>query len=290
MIRYNPKSWLSLVFDVYSRYVIKSLFPTLLFFASYTLALCYFILDYSNIDFEGTLAFHSTLGVVLGLFLVLRTNTAYDRWWEGRIKWGQLVNDTRNLAIKVNSFVDENDKDTRSFFRKMIPNVPVTIREHLRDSVLIGEMDIPDEHLEEIKQSKHRPNIICQLLFKRVNGLFKEGRITGEQFIILDKELKGFIDILGACERIKATPIPHSYSMFIKKFIFLYLLTLPLGFIELFEYWTIIVMILTSYFLVSVELIAEEIEDPFGNDINDLPLNDLSVKIKGNVKELITIK
>ena len=116
-----------------------------------------------------------------------------------------------------------------------------------------------------------------------------EGLINDQQLFILDKEIKGFTDIIGACERIKSTPIPYSYSMFIKKFLFIYSLTLPVSFMWELHYWTVPVVMLAFYFLVSVELIAEEIEDPFGNDINDLPLNDLALKIKRNVSEILNI-
>jgi putative membrane protein len=99
--------------------------------------------------------------------------------------------------------------------------------------------------------------------------------------------MKDFIDIMGACERIKYTPIPYSYSMFIKKFIFIYIVTLPFGFVTTFEYITIPTVLLITFVLLSVELIAEEIEDPFGRDINDLPTDDLSTKIKANVREIL---
>jgi len=287
MIKYNPKSWFSLIFDVYSRYVIKSLWPLIIFIFFYTLTLCIVTLELIHIRYEGTLAFHSILGVILGLFLVLRTNTAYDRWWEGRKLWGALVNDTRNLALKISAFV-KSDKD-RLYFKKMIPNVVFAMKEHLRDSILIGEMDFVDnESKEEIIQSNHRPNIINRGMYKMLTQFAEEGKITREQFFVADKELKGFTDIIGKCERIKTTPIPYSYSMFIKKFIFMYTITLPIGFVWEFGYWTIPIVLIIFYFLVSIELIAEEIEDPFGMDLNDLPLNELATKIKRNVYEILS--
>jgi putative membrane protein len=104
---------------------------------------------------------------------------------------------------------------------------------------------------------------------------------------MLDRELKEFSDVLGACERIKNTPIPYSYSMYIKKFIFIFIITLPFGFVTQLEYITVPVVVLVSYILLSVELIAEEIEDPFGKDVNDLPTDDLSNKIRTNVREIM---
>jgi len=288
MIQYNPRSWFSLIFDVYSRYVIKLLFPLLLFVGVFTLLLCFLVIDVLNLHYGGTIAFHSILGVILGLFLVLRTNTAYDRWWEGRKLWGQLVNDSRQIAIKVDAFLPKEATEDREYFRRMIPNAAFAIKEHLRDSILIGEMDtINDEIKNRIIKSKHRPNMVNRLLYDRVMKCVKEGTITAEQLFILDKELKGFTDIVGACERIKSTPIPYSYSMFIKKFLFIYAITLPVSFMWDFGYWTVFIVMLAFYFLVSIELISEEIEDPFGTDINDLPLNEIALKIKRNVSEIL---
>ncbi len=288
MIQYNPRSWFSLIFDVYSRYVIKLLFPLLLFVGVFTLLLCFLVIDVFNLHYGGTIAFHSILGVILGLFLVLRTNTAYDRWWEGRKLWGQLVNDSRQIAIKVDAFLPKEATEDREYFRRMIPNAAFAIKEHLRDSILIGEMDtINDEIKNRIIKSKHRPNMVNRLLYDRVMKCMKEGTLTAEQLFILDKELKGFTDIVGACERIKSTPIPYSYSMFIKKFLFIYAITLPVSFMWDFGYWTVFIVMLAFYFLVSIELISEEIEDPFGTDINDLPLNEIALKIKRNVSEIL---
>lgn len=287
MIQYNPKSWFSLIFDVYSRYVIRALFPLILFAAVLTSALCFIFIDILQVNIIDTKAFHSILGVILGLFLVLRTNTAYDRWWEGRKLWGQLVNDARQLAIKITTFLPKDATEDRQFFKKMIPNITFAMKHHLRDSNLVGEMDfIGDTEKERIIASSHRPNIINKLLMERVMKLYDEGVISGDKLFILDKEIKGFTDIIGACERIKSTPIPYSYSMFIKKFLFIYCMTLPMTFIGEFGYWSVILVVVSFYFLMSVELISEEIEDPFGKDINDLPLDELCVKIKKNIIEI----
>ncbi|HCW05878.1 MAG TPA: hypothetical protein DGG95_00740, partial [Cytophagales bacterium] len=141
---------------------------------------------------------------------------------------------------------------------------------------------------ENLVQKKHKPNFIASLMYQKVDGLFKANLISGFHLTNLDKELKDFVDILGACERIKKTPIPYSYTMYIKKFIFIYIVTLPFGFLNTFGYFTIPTVLLVSFILLSVELIAEEIEDPFGKDVNDLPTDELSLTIKTNVNEILS--
>jgi ion channel-forming bestrophin family protein len=291
MIQYNPKTWFTLIFHSYSRFVVKTMLPALLFMGIFTTVVCVVILGYfgfNHTHFQNTTALHSLLGIVLGLFLVFRTNSAYDRWWEGRKHWGSMVNSTRNFALKLNAYLEPGDQLNRSWFAQMIPNFVVASKEHLRKGVQITELEISDDgFMDKIKEAKHKPNIIAGMLYSRVNKLYAAKQLSGDQFRVLDKEMKDFIDIIGACERIKNTPIPYSYSMFIKKFIFIYLITLPFGFVTTFEYITIPTVLLVTFVLLSVELIAEEIEDPFGRDINDLPTDDLAGKIKDNVREIL---
>ena len=124
-------------------------------------------------------------------------------------------------------------------------------------------------------------------LYNRVEVLKNTGELSEEALIVIDINMKSLSDIIGACERIKNTPIPYSYSMFFKKFIFLYVTTLPLAFVDAFGYYSSLVSIFVFYVLVSMEVLAEEIEDPFGVDDNDLPTDELSKKIKNNVYEIL---
>ena len=286
MIKYNPKAYIGHIFSVYSRHVMRALLPMMVIVSAFTASVEYVMKEIIKLEYEGTLAFHSILGIILGLFLVIRTNTAYDRWWEGRKLWGALVNDCRNLSIKINAFI--KNPDDRHFFRTLIPNLVFSMKEHLRDSIKVGEMEFKDVEMKNaVIKSKHRPNMINRMIYLRIQQLRDKGDLTQEQFWVLDKEMKGFSDIIGACERIKSTPIPYSYSMFIKKFVFFYINSLPFALVWQFGYWSVPIVVSIFYFLFSIELIAEEIEDPFGTDINDLPLDELAVKIRNNVREII---
>jgi putative membrane protein len=290
MISYDPKAWLTLITHNYSRQVMKTLTPVLVVLIVFTTIVCFVmitVLRWHEAEFQSTTAMHSLLGIVLGLFLVFRTNSAYDRWWEGRKLWGGMVNSTRNLALKIDAYLGGSATDDRKFFAEMIPNFVYSTKEHLRQGTQFTELEVSDaETLEKLKQVKHTPNRIAGLMYERVNNLYKNGKITGDQLINVDKELKDLVDLMGACERIKTTPIPYSYSMFLKKFIFIYLVTLPFGFVTLSGYMTIPIVVVISYVILSVELIAEEIEDPFGRDVNDLPTDELSAKIRANIKEI----
>jgi putative membrane protein len=291
MVKYNPKQWISLILHNYSRQVMKTLTPVLGVMLVYSIICCYLMLDVFKLhedDFQPTIAMHSLLGIVLGLFLVFRTNTAYDRWWEGRRLWGGLVNSTRNFALKLSAYLPREDRETRDWFAKMIFNFVYVTKESLRGAETFEGMENADGNFQqEIGQYKHKPNAVSLMMYNRVNDLYKKGKFTNEHMINLDKELKDFIDLMGACERIRNTPIPYSYMMYVKKFIVIYISTLPFGFVTAHGYYTVPIVVLITFVLMSVELIAEEIEDPFGRDLNDLPTDELSLKIKDNVIEIL---
>jgi putative membrane protein len=289
MIKYDPKSWFSLIFKFHKSDTFQQMKWVLLALAVYTLAVTYVELHYQEqLGFKSTTSIHSLLGFVIGLLLVFRTNTAYDRWWEGRKQWGALVNNSRNLAIKINAIVPDN-KEAKAFYMSMIPNYVLAMKEHLRGRVIHEELHfLNDEEGKEILSKEHIPNAIANSMYKELHMLYKTEDITGDQLITLDKEMKSFTDIIGACERIKNTPIPYSYGLFIKKFIFVYIVTMPLGLVTDFRYWSVPIVCFVLYVFASLELIAEEIEDPFGKDANDLPTDDLSVKIKKNVEEILS--
>jgi len=218
---------------------------------------------------------------------VFRTNTAYDRWWEGRKQWGAMVNDCRNLAMKLNTLLPKEEVGLRVYYKHMIPNYVFAMKEHLREGVIWTEINTDAiENIEEIKSKKHVPNAIAQQMYWKLQDQFYKGNLSGEQMLMLDKELKGLTDNLGACERIRKTPIPYSYSLFLKKFIFAYTITMPFGMASDFKYWTVPIVTFILYVFSSIELLAEEIENPFGDDTNDLPTDDIAVTIKNNVHEI----
>ena len=285
MIKYNPKDWFGLIFQFHKSDTFRKMGWVLLIFALYTLLIVYIELSFKEVlKFKSTTQVHSLVGFVLALLLVFRTNSAYDRWWEGRKLWGALVNNARNLALKLNAVIIK-DED-KKYWSLMISNYVFAMKEHLRDGVKFEELEMPTDEIE-LKQADHVPNLIARDMYKRLHQLYKDQLISGDQLLTLDKELKALTDIIGGCERIKKTPIPYSYSIFLKKFIFLYVITIPFGMVYEFNYWTIPIATTILYVLGSIELIAEEIEDPFGMDANDLPTDTLAETIQRNVKEIL---
>ena len=289
---YNPKNWFDILFQFHKHDTLRKLSTLIIIIALYSGGIAWLELNYLKLSEKSYLKnfyqFHNLLGFALSLLLVFRTNTAYDRWWEGRKLWGQLVNNSRNLAIKLNSLLPDEDKDNKDFFRRTIPLFAAVLRDHLQSETTRYSLDEAEHpELKHLDESKHRPNQVARLLNERAVRLQREGKITGEQLLYINPELTSFTDISGACERIKNTPIPYSYSAFIKKFLFIYVMSLPFGYVLTLEYLVIPVVALVFYVLASLELIAEEIEDPFGTDSNDLPMLKIAENIKKHVAEIL---
>jgi len=287
MVSYNTKDWFTFIFRFHKADTFRTLMPIMFAIGLYSGIIGYLEVEYlklaDNSYVKNITIMHGMLGFVISLLLVFRTNTAYDRWWEGRKMWGALVNNSRNLAIKL-SIILHDEKD-RKYFRKMIPGYASILHKHLNDEdtskQLFENVDL------EIDHHKHKPNQVAKMLFQKINDLYESKKITGDQLIILNEEIKSFTDICGVCERIKNTPIPYSYSAFLKKFIFFYVMTLPFGYAFSLGYYVVPVVVFIFYVLASLELIAEEIEDPFGSDANDLPTDKIAENIKKHVEELI---
>lgn len=286
MKAYNPKDWFSLIFNFHRSDTFRMLLPATAVLTAFTALFCY--LDEKDIVvLKSTTIMHSLVGFVISLLLVFRTNTAYDRWWEGRRLWGDLVNNSRNLMLKIDAFVPTANKETKINFRKLISNYAFALKGHLRNGFDEKELEEYEGlHMNDLKKVKHVPNRIALQLYTEADKLVKQGVITEERLIVLNEELRSFTNIAGACERIKKTPIPYSYSTFIKRIIFIYILTLPLGLIHDLHWLSIPIVLFVFYAFASLELLAEEIEDPFGTERNDLPTDELAVTIKKNLQEI----
>lgn len=222
-----------------------------------------------------TTAIHNLFGVVISLLLVFRTNTAYDRWWEGRRLWGSLINTSRNIALKCNAYLEINDI-ARARIACDISNFAEVLKNHLQ-----GRID------SSANPVGHPPSAALEPLFMDISELNRQGFISEVQILTLNGDITALSDICGSCERIKNTPIPYSYHVFIKKFVFSYIASMPFVFAPEFGYWTSLIAGFMFYVLASLEILAEEIENPFGVDTNDLPLEDLCVIIKNNVYEIM---
>jgi putative membrane protein len=285
MINYNPKEWVSFIFHIHKADTFRKLWPLMLGVSIFSGGFAYWELNYLQLAettyIKNIGMMHSLLGFVISMLLVFRTNTSYDRWWDGRKLLGALTNVSRNLALKIKALNLSADEVT--FFKYAIPKYAFALKEHLREKQYFGK----DSFLIEIDGGKHIPNQVASSLVSRIYALEAAKTISAEQLIVLSADVSQFTDICGGCERIRNTPIPYSYSAFIKKFIFIYVITLPIGWVFSLGYFVIAIVPFILYVLASLELIAEEIENPFNQDANDLPVDEICDNIEKHVGEIL---
>lgn len=289
MINYNPKDWARFIITFNRADTVRKLFPALIGVGIYSFIVVYIIERMGlsdNVHLKNLSLMHTLLSFVISLLLVFRTNTAYDRWWEGRKLWGSLVNNSRNMALKLDQLLEGDQVQARQFFQLMIPNFAYVLKNHLRYQSPEKEfLDSDSFGLSYLRLDEHVPQQLALAIFGKIHALQKQGVLIPEHLLLLNAEVQSLMDICGACERIRNTPIPFSYSSFIKKFIFVYCLTLPFGYVSNLHFLIIPLVVFVFYVLASLEIIAEEIENPFGTDANDLPLDTICKGIRQTVNQ-----
>lgn len=276
MVNYNPKDWSLFIFKMNKADTVQKLLPMLIYIAIYSFIVVFLLHQFlpKNLILycEKLTIMHTLLGFIISILLVFRTNTAYDRWWEGRKVWGSIINTSRNLLVK---FVSQIHNPTTV---KQLCEMVVEFAESLKI------------HLNKHKGTKYPidlPLAVSHTMYSQVCALHQNATINDIQFLTLNNDIQLLMDYTGMCERIKNTPIPFMYSIFIKKFIFIYVMTLPFVLAFNLSYLTVPVSVLVFYVLASLEIIAEEIEDPFGADSNDLPLENYVRIIEKSKTELL---
>lgn len=295
MIIYDTKKWRDSMWKIFlslnrgNNY--KILLRSVLLVVVYSTIFTYLSINYFNIKFRLDPFFFSLLGLILSLFLVFRLNSSYNKWWEGRQLWGSLINHSRTLAAYMSAVLEREDKDVRRQFALQISNFAYALKGHLRSDMQFHNFDPDDDqYFDSIKDCPNIPHKMASSLFRSMEKLYKEDKISDMDKINIKIEIKAMIDILGACERIRNTPIPFSHSSFFKSFIIIYIASLPFGFVNTFLYFTIPATLLISYALLGIEIISEEIEEPFGKDPNDLPITHLSGIIRRDAYSILEVE
>ncbi|SFQ60232.1 putative membrane protein [Hymenobacter arizonensis] len=290
MIVYKSTDWWEALRHLRSSGVIRLLLRRVLFVGLYATAITATEVLYAHIDLSVDKEFFTFLGIMLSLLLVFRTNTAYDRFYEGRRLWGHLVNNCRNLASLLHARLPAHDHANRAYLAGLLSNFPIALDGHLRTGVQFDKLaEVEEGFLEQLQRFDHVPGRIATQLQEFYERLLAQGLILPTHLLTIQRHHEALLDVAGACERIKATPIPFSYSYFIKGFITVFIVIMPFNLLDTYQYLTIPVTMFGAYALLGVEMIGDEIEDPFGKDSNDLPLTQISNRIRANVHEILGV-
>jgi ion channel-forming bestrophin family protein len=228
------------------------------------------------------------IGLPLGIFLGFRNTSAYDRFWEARKLWGSLVNTTRSLTRQVLTLLTAPEgeaKELLEFQRRYVHTLAAFVhilRMHLRDQAITPSDEIKLETIafERAVGTVNPPLTVLQDLGMRLREARIHKYVDPLHIAIFEGSLTQLTDIQGACERIKTTPVPFSYTVLMHRIVAVYCILLPLGLGDSVLWATPVVVLFVSYALFGLDAIGEELEQPFGLDRSDLPLHALSRNIE----------
>ena len=284
MIQYDPHRWLDHLFDIKGS-LIPEITPRVLACVVWAVAVVAFDHHVRPVPMPATV--HTLVGIALGMLLVFRTNSSYQRFWEGRQLWGSLVNGSRNLARAASVHL-RGDPVILDHVIRWTGLFPYAVKNSLRGTDGLGPIadDLPKAELDWVLRSEHPPlsiatRITAQLVKARDKGLISD--ITLASF---DESVRHLVDDLGACQRIHTTPLPYAYMVHLRRVLIIYCFTLPFALIDSFGWLTVPASLGVAYTFFGIEEIGVEIEDPFGHDLNDLALEELCDKIAKSLLSL----
>lgn len=288
MIDYDPKKRLKVLFALQGT-VIPSILDYIAFVAAWS-ALVVLVEQSLGLSVSFGTTAHTIVGLALGLLLVFRTNTAYDRYWEGRQQLEQLGCAARNFAIRAQSVVPREEVEYRQLLARLLVGYVFAVKEYLRDGIRPEHLQpLPEEARQRALRFSNPANGILSLLSDESRRLVKESWIAPPEYNAFAGDITQFQASLRALERIRMTPIPFAYVNQLKVFMLLYFLTLPFALAANFGWGTVVAVVFIAYALVGIEEIGVEIEDPFGDDPNDLPTDALCLSIQHDVEEVLEV-
>ena len=240
----------------------------------------------------GSIVANVVFNLVLGLLLVFRTNTSYDRFWEGRKAWGALVVNIRNLARQIKIGIMEKeaiDREEKNRNLRLLAAFAVATKLHLRREPMDSELEslVSPSQFVRLKQVKNPPLEILSWIGNYLQKQTERDCLSRYQLTAMNELLDKLVEGLTSCERILTTPIPLAYTIYLKRLLLIYCIFLPFQLLEKAGWLTGLLVALISYVLFGIEEIGNEIQDPFGHDPNDLPLDKICQTILNNVEDVM---
>jgi putative membrane protein len=285
MIHYDPHKWLDHFFDLRGSMVKEISWRVAACVVWSAAVVLTYNLGWTRIAIPSTL--HAMVGLALGMLLVFRTNSSYDRFWEGRKLWGGIVNETRNL-VRASAVNLAGHPDLLHSLTRWTAAFPFAAMNALRGVPGVGVEPgtLPDPEARSVAEAQHPALAVAVRMSECLKEAQRRGAISDIVYTALDNNVQLLVDYLGGCERIRKTPLPFAYVVHLRRSLVVYCFTLPFALVDSFGWTTILDVMLVSYTFFGIEEIGVEIEGPFGFDDNDLPLEDICQTIERNVYAL----
>jgi ion channel-forming bestrophin family protein len=228
----------------------------------------------------------TALGVALGVFMSLRNNVVYNRYWEARSLWGKLINTSRTLPRQLTTYLtggtaEEREAVFRDLCLRQIAFVKA-MRAHLRDENPREDAAayLPPEEIVELRDIKNIPTAILHRMGERLHDTWRRGLISEYHLAMVDGTMTELTDILGGCEKIKNTPIPPAYTYLGHKLMLAYCCMLPFALVADLHFFTPLVTVTIAFAFLILDQTSDLIEIPFATEENDLPLNAMTRTIE----------
>ncbi|GGG38264.1 bestrophin family protein [Hymenobacter glacieicola] len=290
MIVYKPGEWWKALWHFHTSEVIKLLLFRVAMVGVYGTAIATTTLKFHALNLTIGREYFSFLGIMLSLLLVFRTNTAYDRYYEGRRLWGQLVSHCRGVAMEINAVLPRDAVASRRYFAALISNFPLALKGTLRGRVNFDQLEATPDIMERLHTTESVTTCLVAVLQESLEQLRQVEIITPTHLLTIKPHLLGMMEVNGSCERIKATPIPFSYSFFIKMFITIFIAIMPIVLVSTTGYFMVPITMIGAYVMLGLEMIGTEIEQPFGLDSNDLPISQIANRIRVSVHDVLRVE
>ncbi|RAR60717.1 putative membrane protein [Paraburkholderia unamae] len=235
----------------------------------------------------------SLIGIALAVFLGFRNSASYDRYWEGRKLWGQMLNETRSLVREALTLpLSADDAATHGRARELVAllaALPHALRHQLRNTDPRADLEsrLPPAVFERVMATRYRPATLMLCASEWVRREAREGRLDGYAVLAFEHNLNGLSDVIGGCERIVSTPLPFAYTVMIHRTVYFFCAMLPFGLVDSIGALTPIFAVFVAYAFMAHEAIAAQLEDPFGTEDNDLALNMMSTGIEVALHDLM---
>jgi len=284
MLDYNKRGWASSLFTLRGTMVHEIGGRVLM---SFVWSICVVATHQLFVPLPLDATMHSLVGVALGLLLVFRTNASYDRFWEGRRQWGSIINESRNLGRAARAYL-EAAPDLKQELVVWTCAFPHAAKNYLRGTSGVGAMTpkLPPPDAEIISKVGNAPLAVCLRISQVLVRARDRGLISDYVMMTIDHNVQLLIDYYGSCERIYKTPLPFIYVVHLRRALVLYCYTLPFALVGSFGWWAIFATLLISYTFYGIEEIGVEIENPFGLDPSDLPMEGFCDTIERDLREI----
>ncbi len=229
-------------------------------------------------------------GLIMGLILVFRVNAGYDRWWEARKLWGNVVNHTRNLTIILVNYTHQETQDWILKITNMIAALPYLMKDNLRDETNFQYLChlINIDNIQKLNESKHRPMILASVIAHELQIARNNYGLDSFAFLRAQEQIERIVDAQGACERILRTPMPFVMAVKSRRFILFFLLMLPFALANVSSFLSPLIAGIVSYAIFSLDQIGIELQNPFSEtNLSHLPLDTICETIEKNIKEIL---